>query len=660
MLIAVLLPAISAIACYCFRNSTARKGIVILSTTIMVAMSVYLTYLMNKNGGVLRIDAGQIMQGLNIGFIIKILDFLLLLYIAFIGIKLKKPIIVILSVIQFAFMAWFEAFSGVIESETVFYLDFLSVIMVLLVSIIGPIITVFALGYMEKHEHHLKLQVSKQPKFFAILFIFLGAMNFLVMTDNLLWMYFFWEVTTVCSFLLIGHDQNEESIKNSIKALWINSLGGVAFMLAIMVFYNGLRTLSLNEIVQSMAINNFSGQGFVGVPLQLLPLGLGLLCIAGFTKAAQFPFQSWLLGAMVAPTPVSALLHSSTMVKAGVYLVVKIAPALANTMLGNIVAISGAFTFFAASALAVSQSNSKRVLAYSTIANLGLIICCAGLGNYVAISAAILLIIFHALSKGLLFMCVGTIEQGIESRDIEDMQGLMKKMPFTTIITVIGMVTMLLPPFGVLMTKWLTIEAAVSSPIVLILVVLGSAITVLFWTKWMGIILTMSYKPRYFIEPLAASVKTALSIMIVGVFSASIFVVQLFNFFVYPYLTILIMRSGTVPIAGNGGIWLANMNTGLVGGAMLMPLFLVLIALAVLIPYLRKKTKPANIRKPYLCGENTNDMRGINFTGPAEMVDSVVVHNYYFRGALGEGNLTLWMNCIAIAMILIMFGVVIR
>jgi ech hydrogenase subunit A len=254
----------------------------------------------------------------------------------------------------------------VTEPHVAFVIDYLSLIMILLVSVIGPIISVFATGYMKEHEHHLKLEKSRQPRFFAILFIFLSAMNALVMANNLSWMMFFWEVTTLCSFLLISHDGNELAIKNALRALWINMLGGVAFVLAIIMIYQAIGTLAVDEIIQRNPEAAFTG---------LLPVGIGLLCFAAFTKSAQFPFQSWLLGAMVAPTPVSALLHSSTMVKAGVYLVVRMAPSFAGTTLGTIVAIVGAFTFMMGSAIAISQSNGKRVLAYSTIANLGLIIC---------------------------------------------------------------------------------------------------------------------------------------------------------------------------------------------------------------------------------------------------------------------------------------------
>ena len=164
-----------------------------------------------------------------------------------------------------------------------------------------------------------------------------------------------------------------------------------------------------------------------GKALVLIPAAL--VGFAGLTKAAQMPFSSWLVGAMVAPTPVSALLHSSTMVKAGVYILVRFAPIFQGTVIGYTLAFVGAFTFLIASGIAISQTNAKRVLAYSTIANLGLVTACAGIGTAEAIWAAILLIIFHAISKSLMFLSVGTVEHRIRSREIEDMNGLIVRMP---------------------------------------------------------------------------------------------------------------------------------------------------------------------------------------------------------------------------------------
>jgi ech hydrogenase subunit A len=644
--VAILLPAISAVLCYLFRKASIRNVIVVVTALIMFVVAGEFVKLLFDNGGKITIELHDF-AAMSTELAIKLLDLLMFIYFIFIGVKLKKPLIVGLTFLQLIPLLIFEFVIHPHELERAFVIDYLSLIMILLVSIIGPIITIFAIGYMKEHEHHLHLKKSMQPRFFIILFVFLGAMNGLVMTNNILWLYFFWEVTTLCSFLLISHDGNELSIKNATRALVINMVGGVAFILGIIAIYKVKQTLAIDEIA------NIKSLADVGT---ILPLGLGLLCFAAFTKSAQFPFQSWLLGAMVAPTPVSAMLHSSTMVKAGVYLVVRLAPAYYGTTLAKVIAVVGGFTFLAGSAIAISQSNGKRVLAYSTIANLGLIVCCAGLGTPIALGAAILLIIFHAVSKGLLFLCIGTIEQGIGSRDIEDMQGLMKRMPFTAVITVIGMISMLLPPFGVLISKWLAIEASVDrSPVVLVLVILGSAFTVVFWAKWIGIVLTMSYKAKMAGEKLAFSVRSALSVLFVGVLACSIGIAPLFNKLILPQLKSF--RIGGDFIEGiNGGLWV---NGGSVGGFGIVYFFIVVFFVMLLIPLFMKKAKPETIKAPYLCGENTSDTRGIDFMSPGDKVDQVIVRNYYLDSVFGEKNLTLWVNIVAGAIILIMFGVVI-
>ena len=175
------------------------------------------------------------------------------------------------------------------------------------------------------------------------------------------------------------------------------------------------------------------------------------------------------------------------------------------------VALVGAFTFMAASGLAISQTTGKRVLAYSTIANLGLIIACAGINTPLSIAAAILLIIFHAVSKGLLFLCAGTIEHIVWSREIEDMEGLAAKAPMTTTIFAIGVLSMFLPPFGMLLGKWMALESAFTIPLAAWLFVIASAATIVFWAKWFGRLLAgIAEAGRQDREPVAQLHGTAL------------------------------------------------------------------------------------------------------------------------------------------------------
>src|SRR5208337_4473721 len=322
------------------------------------------------------------------------------------------------------------------------------------------------------------LEKSRQSRFLFWLVLFLGAMNGLVFANNLVWLYFFWEVTTLCCFMLISHDKTQIALENASRALWMNATGGTAFILAIIYLYatqGGASALSVQNIIGG------------GIHSAAMVLPVALLCFTGCTKAAQMPFQSWLLGAMVAPTPVSALLHSSTMVKAGVYLVLRMAPLVAGTKVGMMVALVGAVTFVVGSLAAITTSEAKRVLAWSTVANLGLIVLCGGIGTYQAVWAGILLIIFHAVAKCLLFLCVGVVEHKLHSRNIEDMSGLVVRMPHVAIMMQIGMAGMFLAPFGMLISKWAVLKAVVDAyPSLTVFIAFGSAATLFFWVKWMG------------------------------------------------------------------------------------------------------------------------------------------------------------------------------
>jgi len=398
----------------------------------------------------------------------------------YIGFRNKKYLVSALIAVQLLLTAYYETASeGHGAVGNYFYVDKFSIIMVLVVGIIGSLICIYALGYMKDFHHHHKDIRDNRRLFFFIMFVFLSAMFGIILSNNLMWMFFFWEITTLSSFLLIGYTRTQEAVDNSFRALIMNLLGGLAFISAI------LYLSSLGESIELSSLLASRRAAYAIVPAALLAL-------AGLTKSAQMPFSTWLLGAMVAPTPVSALLHSSTMVKAGVYIIIRVAPVLAGTVVGFIVTLVGGITFLFASCIAVSQSNAKKLLAYSTIANLGLIVACGGIGTYESIWAATLLVIFHATAKSLLFLCVGTIEHSIGSRDIEDMDGLLRTMPRMAVMLVIGIAGMFVAPFGMLISKWAALKAFIDfNPVMAILLAFGSAPTLFFWTKWLGKVITI-------------------------------------------------------------------------------------------------------------------------------------------------------------------------
>ncbi|MCI8468812.1 MAG: NADH-quinone oxidoreductase subunit L [Eggerthellaceae bacterium] len=396
------------------------------------------------------------------------------------AVKYKNLLAGALAVVQLIMALVLEfGFAHEIEVPLGLYFDSLSLLMAFIIGVIGSGICVYALGYMQDFQaHEPEGAKDRRPTFFALMFVFLSAMFVIVFSNNMEWMFTGWEVTTVCSFLLIGYTKTDEAIANAFRQIIMNLAGGIGFLVALYVCAIHLHTFSFVEFIA------------IGVAQPaLVGVAVVALAFAGITKAAQMPFQTWLLGAMVAPTPTSALLHSSTMVKAGVFLLVKLAPIfLMSPIPSMMVMLVGGITFLLCSFMAISQSNAKRVLAYSTIANLGLITACAGVGTPEAVWAAEFLILFHAIAKSLLFLCVGTAEHHIGSRDIESMDLLFDRMPRLARFMMLGIMCMFIAPFGMLVAKWATLVSFVDMDQVALIIILafGSAATFMFWAKWLG------------------------------------------------------------------------------------------------------------------------------------------------------------------------------
>jgi ech hydrogenase subunit A len=619
----ILFPLIAAFFLLIARNDMERDWIVKLSALVIGVFSVYLLITTFDKGGLLISSIPAEPTGL----VMAILEVLIAVFILYLAIRHKKWLVVGLVLIQAAMMLYFELFfAHAVHVEANLFIDEFSNIMALIIGIIGSIICVYSLGYMKFfHEHHPEIS-DRRPYFFGILFLFLAAMFGLVFSNNILWVYFFWEVTTLCSFLLIGYTKTEEATNNAFNALWMNLLGGVAFAGAIIylgMFGNGI--MGLDQLMTS------------GKIIALIPATL--IGFAGLTKAAQLPFSSWLVGAMVAPTPVSALLHSSTMVKAGVYIIVRFAPIFQSTFTGYMIAMVGALTFLIASGIAVSQSNAKRVLAYSTIANLGLIVACAGIGTYEAIWAAILLIVFHAISKSLLFLSVGTVEHRIKSREIDDMNGLIVRMPKIAAMMVIGIAGMFLAPFGMLISKWAAIRAFIDAPygfLFVIILAFGSAITVFFWAKWMGKIIAVTSDSRN-IEGEVDHSEWAALVSLAGLS----FVTTL----VFPLLSTKLLEPFLMANYGH----IAQISQDNIIIMILMLFLLMVLPLSILLPARKHKHLA-----PYMGGRTTT--QDLRFSGSLGVQKKTVLSNYYLHDWFGEPKLKTAGIWICSGVICIMFA----
>ena len=408
---------------------------------------------------------------------------LLMCLVTFLCFKYKRRLISLLSIIPTLMIVKLELNGPELSSIAHIHIDRLSVLMCVIIGLIGSLIVIYSVGYMHGYHHYHTEFEDRRYYFFMLLFVFLGSMFGFVLSESLLWIDLFWEMTSICSFLLIGYTRTEEAIANSFRALWMNLFGGVLLAVAIWLTAYGTGNLSLQNLV---------ALGVTGEKAVMIPVAF--IAVAALTKAAQMPFSTWLMGAMVAPTPSSALLHSATMVKAGIYVLFRLAPAMCGTTTGLLISFIGGFTFFAASFMAIAQSDGKKVLAFSTISNLGLMVACAGVGTSETIWAGVFLMIFHAVSKALLFQNMGATENSLHSRDIENMHGLIYRLPRLGMFMFVGIAGMFLAPFGMLISKWSALKASVDeSNIMLVLFIcFGSATTMFYWTKWMTKLLSFT------------------------------------------------------------------------------------------------------------------------------------------------------------------------
>lgn len=360
-----------------------------------------------------------------------------------------------------ATIAWVPAYGLNLS----FFVDGLSLTFALTVAGIGALIVLYAGAYLKGHPH--------LGRFMAFLLAFMGSMLGLVLVDNMLALFMFWELTAVTSFLLIGFDHERQAARRgAIQALVITNIGGMALLVGIILLHQigGVWDLSALRDLGDVA----RGHG-------LYALVLAAVVLAAFTKSAQFPLHFWLPNAMEAPTPVSAFLHSATMVQAGVYLLARLSPTLGGTAAwSTLLVFFGGATLLWGAFGAIRQTDLKQMLAQTTIASLGLLVLLIGVGTATAMAAMVLYFATHAVYKAALFMAVGAIDHEAGTRDITALSGLADRMPLTFIAAAVASAAMIgLPPtlgflakeemyLGLFGTQW-------SQLVILTVLVIGNA-----------------------------------------------------------------------------------------------------------------------------------------------------------------------------------------
>ncbi|MDN7132774.1 putative monovalent cation/H+ antiporter subunit A [Halomonas sp. MC140] len=330
-----------------------------------------------------------------------------------------------------------------------FLIDGLSLLFGLLITVIGAFVLVYAGGYLKDHPDLARFHIA--------LIAFMVSMLGLVLADGLLTLFIFWELTSITSYLLIGFNHADiEARKSARQGLFVTVAGGLALMAGLILLGIASGSWSLSEILV--------GDTDLREHALYTPMLICLL-LGAFTKSAQFPFHFWLPNAMAAPTPVSAYLHSATMVKAGIYLLARLHPELGGTALWvAILSVVGATTMLVGSFLAIQHTNIKKLLAYSTIMALGTLTMLLGIGGDYAMTAFVTFLLAHSLYKGALFMVAGILDHETGTKDVTHMGGLRSVMPVTATIALIAALSLAgVPPLIGFIGKELKFESALGA-----------------------------------------------------------------------------------------------------------------------------------------------------------------------------------------------------
>ena len=319
-----------------------------------------------------------------------------------------------------------------LDIEFALQLDGLAALFALLITGIGAFVVWYAGAYLHTDP--------ERPRFIAVLMLFMASMLGVVLANNVIALFLFWELTSFTSYLLIGHNHDEEKArKAALQALLVTGLGGLFLLAGLLLLARAAGTYNLSELLAAPGL----------VEHALFGPALLLILVGAFTKSAQFPFHFWLPNAMAAPTPASAYLHSSTMVKAGVYLLARLHPTCAEAELWMpLVTGAGAATLLIGATMAYGQTILKRLLAYTTVGALGAMTMLLGLGTPHAAKAVVTFLLAHALYKATLFLVAGIIDHETGEKDVKKLGGLRRAMPFTSAAGGLAALSMMgLPPF---------------------------------------------------------------------------------------------------------------------------------------------------------------------------------------------------------------------
>jgi proton-translocating NADH-quinone oxidoreductase chain N len=382
-----------------------------------------------------------------------------------------------LALVGFSLLCSCGLISPVLNGETVaisipflggnnlFLGDSLAVFMAIVSSLVGAVIVLYSTGYISHYEN--------QNEYYVIVVLFLGSMMGIVYSANLVLIYLFWEITAFACWRLIGFFREKSCIVRADKAFLVTGFGAFVMLMGFALVYSQYGSFDLQTIKSASATDPVAN-------LAVLLILFGIL-----SKSATLPLHTWLPDAGVAPTPVTALLHAAVLVKIGVYVYARlfIASFTIDPVWESVVPAIAGISSLVAGGAALIETDMKRIIAYSTVSQLGFILLGLSIGNDIGVAGGLLYILMHSIAKGGLFLCAGVVEQKLHVKDITKLGGLIRTMPVTAVSFLLCAFSVMgIPPFGGFFSKYMVISGAIRSgqPLISIIFILGAFLTIIY------------------------------------------------------------------------------------------------------------------------------------------------------------------------------------
>ena len=641
------LPLCLALLLFVFKKYFFRRVILISALILMIAMPIMLAFIIKFMGNNISVFSEKLIPFPDINLIIKFANTLIVSFFVYYGFKKRRRIFFVGSSFLLIMLLILEIFWVHKMPETIFYVDMISVLFIFIASFFGLIMMLFISGSAEKKAFGKYFTRTRQSMYFVFSLLLISSISFLFIINNLALLIFFYNLISLFIFLILTRFRNEHMHEKAFESIEVNLLSQLFLVVSIVLIYNSLGTLSINDFTMAFAMTELKSQAI---------LGICILCIAVIIRSFQFPFGKWLINSESIPSSVTGFILACIIMPTGIYVLLRILPVISGTTSSYIIAIIGALNYMFGALFAVSQKKLKDSLVYIVYSALGFIIYCASLGLYSVYSTSIVLSLMYPASLILLFMAVASIEYIIPDPDINSLQGLKMKTRFTAEFLFISSLTFILPSFIIFSSVWVSLGGILPAQGAALLIIVGFTATLLFFTRVIGSALEYSPNIKSESSTLTVFERIPVFITIAFILLLNIIIKPFFEYFIKPHAITVYTDKGYYITGYLTDIFITGREGLLAGQFPFFILFILCLALIAFYFYKANKKTSQNYHPPYICGENYEET--VLGTDIATKGSKAYIQNYHFNNILNSKLASNIADIIFVSSILVLLGVI--